>query len=72
MLTDDDCAVLTVFWNLIDPIVPHQLDSTESIKALAEKVLSPEMQKGFEANKRFTEAAQRRLELLNKITGKTE
>jgi hypothetical protein len=72
MLTDDDCAILTVFWDLIDPITPHQLDSTESIKAFAEKIANPEMQKAVEVNRRLTEAAHRRYELLNKFTGKTE
>jgi len=64
MLTDDDCATLTRYYDFIDHNTGVLTYSPESIRGLANQVLSPEMQKAFEINKRLTESARRRLQLL--------
>lgn len=56
----------------MEQYVPEQTDSPEFDNALAEKLGSPEMRKAGDINERLTEAMRRRLELIGKLTEKTE
>lgn len=69
MLNDEDCALITAFIDFLD----QSRSSSMSEMALAKQIKnSLEMEKVLAIKQRLTEAMNRRFELLNKFTGKTE
>jgi hypothetical protein len=72
MLTDEDCAILNAYRNLIQQGTSIQRDTPESITALAEKFHTPEMRKAVEIQQRLADAVHRRSGVLDEFSRQAE